>query len=99
MASETIRERGFDAPDVAIPGSFATGTIIDVGKELLVPTNGGEELGCYLVFRFEIVRERVGVADVRNLKAGEEDFAPKLPVTPLVTDILGESDLIVITDA
>jgi len=33
------------------------------------------------------------------LKAGEEDFAPKLPVTPLVTDILGESDLIVITDA
>jgi len=44
MAGEAIAERGFDAPYIAIPGSFATGTIIDVGKELLVPTNRGEKL-------------------------------------------------------
>src|SRR6266481_1781407 len=99
MAGEAVAQDGIDAPDVAIPRSFASGTVIYIGEKLLVPTDGGEELRCDFVFCFEVVREGVGVADIWNLKAGEENFTPKLPVAPLVTDVFGESDLVVVADA
>src|SRR5258707_14765511 len=98
MASEAVAERGVDAPDIAIPRCFAASAVIYVRKELLVPTNGGKKLGCDFVFRFEIVRERVGVADIWDLKSGEENLAPELPMPPLVADVFSESDLVVVAD-
>ena len=51
------------------------------------------------VFGFEIVSERVGVADVGDLEATKENFTPELPMPPFIADVLGERDLIVIADA
>src|ERR1051326_7651115 len=99
MTREAVTEDSIDAPDVAIPWRFAANAVVYVGEELLVPANGREKLRRDFVFRLEIIRERVRVADVRNLKACEKNLAPKLPMPPLVAEVLGEGDLIVIPNA
>src|SRR5215475_6725813 len=99
MARKAIAEHGIDAPDITVPGGSTAGTIVDISKELLIPANCSKKIGRDFVFCFQVIHERVGVANVRHLIAGEENFAPNLPMPPLVTDVLYESDLIVITNA
>ena len=68
---EPVAECSVNAPNIIAPGTI---TRANVAVELFVPSQRAEELRGDFVFRFDVIRERIGVTDGRNLKARFENF-------------------------
>ena len=98
VIGKTITEDGVDARDVNAPWD---GVILNGNRavELLVPTERGKELRSDLIFRLNVVGKRVGIPDIRHLKARFEDFRPQLETMPGKADILAEEELPIVADA
>src|SRR2546423_1606176 len=62
------------APEIVPPRRGAAVTIGHVAEELLVPAHGAEELRRELVLRLQVISERVGIGESRNLEARLEKF-------------------------
>lgn len=76
MTRKAEAERTINSPDVAIPGNLGAGAIGDLGKELLVPAQGSEQLRGDFVFGFDVIGKGIGIADIWDFKAREEKFGP-----------------------
>jgi DNA-binding transcriptional MocR family regulator len=87
-----------DAPHVAVPRYGVAGAVGDVFENLLIPARADEPAGVRLVLRFDVVRERVEIADVRHLEAREEHLRPNAPSPRGVCEIGRGGGLREITD-
>src|SRR3954453_5268978 len=98
MRSEAITGRNFRAPDIVAPGRRSSVNVRNVAEELLVPANRAEQLRGKLVFRLQVIREGVGVAESRDFEPRFKRFRPELPVMPGEADVLGHEALVVIAN-
>src|SRR5437660_3164869 len=70
----------------------------DRAKQLLVPANGAKELRRKLIFCFDVVSERICVANVRNFEPRFIKFGPDLQMMPGETGILPKNKFAIIID-
>src|SRR4029077_8859069 len=80
------------------PLSIMAVAIADRSKQLLVPANGAKELRRKLVFCFDVVSERICVANMRNFEPRFINFGPDLQIMPGKTGILPKNKFAIIID-
>ncbi len=95
---EAIRRGDVDSAEVLTPLNIMTVAITDRAEELLVPANGAKELRRKLIFCFDVVSERIRVANMRNLEARFIKFRPDLHMTPGEAGILAKNKFAIIID-
>src|SRR5690242_13203181 len=93
---ETIRGGNVDSAEIRAPIDILAKTIIDFREKLLVPPNGTEELWRKFVFSFHVVRNCIGVSDMRHFESRFVDFRPNLKMTPCEARILSEDEFAII---
>jgi hypothetical protein len=98
MRGKSIPDGHVNTPKIIAPPSASSGNIRNGIEKLLVPAQGAEELRGEFVFSFNVIGERVGVADPRNLKANLVKLRPKLKMVIGITDILANKKLMIIAD-
>src|SRR6266404_5051645 len=98
MCRETVASCNVDAAQILTPADATSCAIADGPEELLVPAERAEQLGRKLIFRFEIVGERVRIADTWHLKTRLIKFCPQLQMVPRETRVLTKNELPVIVD-
>src|SRR5215467_15945541 len=98
MGGETISRGDVDSFEVWTPVLVTADAITDCVEELLVPTNRTKKLRRKLVFRFDVISERVCISHARHFKARFIKLGPNLQMTPGETDVLPENIFSVIID-
>ena len=95
---EAIRCGDVDSAEVSTPLNIMAVAITDCAEELLVPAKRAKELRRKLIFCFDVVSERICVANMRNLEARFIKFDPHLQMTPGKAGVLPKNELAIIVD-
>src|SRR5215472_10561211 len=72
--------------------------IIERAEDLLIPANRTKELRRKLIFCFDVVSERICVANIRNLEPRFIKFGPQLQMMPGEAGVLSKNKFAIVID-
>ena len=98
VIGESIAKGGVHPRYVIAPRYAPAVVVANRAEQMLIPAKSSEQLWSDLVFRFHVIGNTVGIADLRNFKARLKSFGLDLPVMPLETDILAEKQFTIVAD-